>query len=67
MPPRRNDLFRTNPILDYEQTVRSRAVLSVLKPQAGETILDIGCGNARDIVPIRVAMRGLWVSTSRRR
>lgn len=52
MAPARNDLFRTNPILDYEQTVRSRAVLSLLRPQAGETILDIGCGNARDILPI---------------
>ena len=52
MAPQRNGLFRTNPILDYEQTVRSRAVLSLLKARAGETILDIGCGNARDIVPI---------------
>lgn len=52
MAPQRNDLFRTNPILDYEQTVRSRAVLSMLKPQPEETILDIGCGNARDVLPI---------------
>lgn len=52
MAPQRNDLFRTNPILDYEQTVRSRAVLSLLNARAGETILDIGCGNARDVVPI---------------
>ena len=52
MAPQRNGLFRANPILDYEQAVRSRAVLSLLKPRAGETILDIGCGNARDIVPI---------------
>jgi ubiquinone/menaquinone biosynthesis C-methylase UbiE len=52
MAPQRNDLFRSNPILDYEQTVRSRAVLSMLKPQPEETIIDIGCGNARDILPI---------------
>ena len=52
MAPQRNELLRSNPILDYEQAVRSRTVLSMLKAQPGETILDVGCGNARDIVPI---------------
>ena len=52
MAVERNALFRSNPVLDYEQQVRSRAVLARLVAQPGELILDIGCGNARDIIPI---------------
>lgn len=52
MSATRNALFRSNPVLDYEQQVRSQAVLRRLAPLRGETILDIGCGNARDIVPM---------------
>jgi ubiquinone biosynthesis O-methyltransferase len=48
----RNELFRSNPVLDYEQHVRSMAVLDGLEPKAGDRVLDIGCGNARDIMPI---------------
>lgn len=48
----RNALFRSNPVLDYEQRVRSQAVLARLAPVRGDMVLDIGCGNARDIVPI---------------
>lgn len=51
----RNELFRIHPVLDYEQRVRSRTVLQLLSPRADERILDIGCGNARDIIPILVA------------
>ena len=49
---KRNKLFRSNPVLDYEQQVRSRAVLAQLAANTGDVILDIGCGNARDMVPI---------------
>lgn len=52
MAVERDAFFRANPVLDYEQQTRSRAVLRLLDPQRGETVLDIGCGNARDIVPI---------------
>src|SRR5689334_14942541 len=52
MSTTRNDVFRTNPVLDYEQQVRSATVLRLLQPRRGDTILDIGCGNARDIVPM---------------
>ena len=52
MSATRNALFRANPALDYEQQVRSGAVLARLRPIAGETILDIGCGNARDMIRI---------------
>jgi ubiquinone/menaquinone biosynthesis C-methylase UbiE len=48
----RNALFRSNPILEYEQQVRSDAVLERLGASRGDTILDLGCGNARDIPPM---------------
>lgn len=48
----RNEKISANPIVNYEQLVRSRTVLELLKPKNNESILDIGCGNARDIVQI---------------
>jgi len=48
----RNEIFRAHPVLLYEQEVRSRAVLDMLDAKRGETILDVGCGNARDILPL---------------
>lgn len=48
----RNEKIQSNPIVDYEQTVRSRTVLDLLSANRGEKILDIGCGNARDILHI---------------
>jgi ubiquinone biosynthesis O-methyltransferase len=48
----RNDLFQSRPVLGYEQQVRGDAVLDRIRAQAGETILDVGCGNARDIIPM---------------
>jgi ubiquinone/menaquinone biosynthesis C-methylase UbiE len=41
-----------NPIIDYEQRVRSAAVMAMLEPRAGELILDVGCGNGRDLLPL---------------
>ena len=52
MSAERNELFRAHPGLGYEQEVRSRAVLDAVDVRAGESILDIGCGNARDILPM---------------
>lgn len=48
----RNEKIRANPIVDYEQHVRSVTVLKLLDAHPGELILDIGCGNARDILQI---------------
>jgi ubiquinone/menaquinone biosynthesis C-methylase UbiE len=48
----RNEVFRTHPILDYEQQVRSRVALQLLHTKDGDSVLDIGCGNARDIIPV---------------
>jgi ubiquinone/menaquinone biosynthesis C-methylase UbiE len=58
----RDQLFLREPVLGYEQETRQRAVLDLLDPQVDDTVLDIGCGNARDG---RVLARhvGLWVGT----
>lgn len=48
----RNEKIKANPIVDYEQHVRSVIVLKLLDARPGEIILDIGCGNARDILQI---------------
>lgn len=52
MAPGRDQTISSNPIIDYEQRVRSRAVLELLDPQPGERILDVGCGNGRDLPPL---------------
>jgi ubiquinone/menaquinone biosynthesis C-methylase UbiE len=52
MASTREAVFRSNPVIDYEQQVRASAVLEALQPRAGDVILDIGCGNARDIAPM---------------
>lgn len=48
----RNEKIRSNPIIDYEQRVRSATVLRLLAAGPGERILDIGCGNGRDVLPM---------------
>ncbi len=48
----RNRVISENVIVEYEQEKRSEGVLALLNPQAGERILDVGCGNARDIPPL---------------
>lgn len=52
MAKNRNAVIIENLIVNYEQEERSRGVLSYLNPQAGELILDVGCGNARDLIPV---------------
>lgn len=46
----RNLRIAKNPIIEYEQIVRSQMVISIVDPQANELILDVGCGNARDLI-----------------
>lgn len=48
----RDEKIRANPIIEYEQQVRSQSVLNLLSAQPNESVLDIGCGNARDIARI---------------
>lgn len=48
----RNEKICSNLIVDYEQRVRSNSVLKSLDARANENILDLGCGNARDIIPM---------------
>lgn len=52
MAVERNAIIGSHPVIDYEQRVRSRTVLRLLDAQREEAILDIGCGNARDILPM---------------
>jgi len=42
-----------NPILEYEQAVRSRMVIRMLDPMSNEAILDVGCGNGGDLILLR--------------
>ncbi|MCG2827376.1 MAG: methyltransferase domain-containing protein [Thermoplasmatales archaeon] len=46
----RNLHLASNPILKYEQGTRQRAVIELLEPTRGDKMLDVGCGNARDIL-----------------
>ena len=48
----RDQTIAANPVVEYEQQMRSRAVLEMLQPRRGEQILDVGCGNARDVPPL---------------
>ena len=52
MADKRNKIISDNIIVEYEQEKRSEGVLDLLDPKAGELILDLGCGNARDILPL---------------
>lgn len=46
----RDRKFSEDPILGYEQIVRQEGVLELLDIGQSEMVLDIGCGNARDVV-----------------
>jgi len=48
----RNVKIASNLIVEYEQMVRSRMVVSMVDAKPGEVILDAGCGNARDLIQI---------------
>jgi ubiquinone/menaquinone biosynthesis C-methylase UbiE len=41
--------FNFSPTQDYVQGVRRKALLELLKPLAGERVLEVGCGRCRDI------------------
>ncbi len=48
----RNEAIQANPVISYEQELRAETVLGLLAVKQGERVLDIGCGNARDIARI---------------
>lgn len=48
----RNEAIQANPVISYEQKLRAETVLGLLAVNQGERVLDIGCGNARDIAKI---------------
>lgn len=48
----RNETIQASPVICYEQELRAQTVLGLLAVKPGERVLDIGCGNARDIARI---------------
>jgi ubiquinone/menaquinone biosynthesis C-methylase UbiE len=48
----RNESIQANPVIRYEQELRAETVLGLLAVKPGERVLDIGCGNARDITRV---------------
>lgn len=52
MAIKRNVRIKSKPVVEFEQIVRSKKVLRLLDPNPDELILDVGCGNARDLVSI---------------
>lgn len=48
----RNLRIRMDPIVEYEHRVRSRMVVFMVDAKPNELILDVGCGNARDLIQI---------------
>jgi len=49
---RRNSLFLNNKIVGYEQQVRSKSVLEMLDVKPLDFVLDLGCGNGRDLIEL---------------
>ena len=48
----RNKKISAHPIVLYEQEMRAITAIKFLDAKKGDTVLDIGCGNARDIINI---------------
>lgn len=46
----RNIVLESDPILRYEQEMRQKSVVELLNPKKDELILEVGCGNARDLL-----------------
>jgi len=53
--PERDALIAADPVLEYEQRRRAAVVMLLLEPRAGQHILDVGCGNGRDLPPLLAA------------
>lgn len=46
----RDSVFESCPILMYEQNMRQLAIIELLELGPGDTVLEVGCGNARDLI-----------------
>ncbi len=51
----RDENISTDVILNYEQQLRAKLVLGYLSPAKDEKILEVGCGNGRDLLEIGIA------------
>jgi glycosyltransferase involved in cell wall biosynthesis/ubiquinone/menaquinone biosynthesis C-methylase UbiE len=45
---REKEWFASDPILTYEDKARQRAIFELVKPESGEKILEVGCGDGSD-------------------
>jgi len=52
MAHNRDDHISNDVILNYEQKLRADAVLGFLNPEQKDEILEVGCGNGRDLLEI---------------
>lgn len=52
MSVNRNRNIESDPILKYEQDMRQKAVFDLLEANKDDFILEVGCGNARDLIPL---------------
>ena len=48
----RNKKISSHPIILYEQEMRGMTAIKLLEVNKGDKVLDIGCGNARDLINI---------------
>jgi len=48
----RNYVFSNDKIIEYEQKMRSKAVLEMLKAESEDFVLDLGCANGRDLIEL---------------
>lgn len=48
----RDARISSDPVLACEQRCRAAALMTLLQARRGERILDVGCGNGRDLLPL---------------
>ncbi len=48
----RNYVFSNDKIIEYEQKMRGKAVLEMLKAESRDFVLDLGCANGRDLIEL---------------
>jgi SAM-dependent methyltransferase len=53
MAVERDAIIAADPVYRFEQMARQRTVLALLGLQEGSSVLDLGCGNARDLVALQ--------------
>jgi len=61
MSVNRDDAIAVDPLIQFEQEMRQQGVLALLEAQDESSVLDVGCGNARDIRSIIHLTKGIVV------